>query len=59
MKKGDRVRLRSGGPMMTVVALGGIFRDGEVQCEWFSTGGLKNEDWFAIATLMLEEGAAQ
>lgn len=33
MKVGDRVRLKSGGPVMTVAA---VLRGGRVRCVWFA-----------------------
>ena len=34
-KLGDLVRLKSGGPTMTVNALGHVVRAGQVTCVWF------------------------
>jgi uncharacterized protein YodC (DUF2158 family) len=47
IKVGDTVRLRSGGPIMTVEALD---VDEQVICTWFE-GTKKKHDRFALATL--------
>lgn len=55
MKKGDRVRLKSGGPLMTVVIVAGSFlHEGETNCEWFDHAGAKHSDWFDPTLLMVE-----
>lgn len=56
-KPGDIVRLKSGGPDMTVSAIGsGVFA-GEIHCEWFS--GKKHEHcWFTPAALVSVERQA-
>lgn len=63
IKIGDRVRLRSGGPLMVVA--GGSKQDlhGSVEgacfCRWFDEDGhLQGED-FPLATLQVIEGAAK
>jgi uncharacterized protein YodC (DUF2158 family) len=38
LRIGDVVRLKSGGPSMTVVALGGRAEPGVVDCVWFDRG---------------------
>jgi uncharacterized protein YodC (DUF2158 family) len=50
-KLGQVVRLRSGGPDMTVAKTDAMYHDGEVQCQWF--GGRKLEHgWFPIENLV-------
>lgn len=62
---GSVVKLKSGGPQMTIMAygtkieLGGIFsknvEDKEhVKCQWFDTTGILHEDTFPIASLKLD-----
>lgn len=48
MKKGDRVQLKSGGPIMTLKE----FRDNKVRCQWFEGDKLKEGD-FSIESLEL------
>jgi uncharacterized protein YodC (DUF2158 family) len=51
-KVGDVVRLKSGGPNMTVESVGDIYGDQRVWCVWFEKG--KREDaHFPPATLEL------
>ena len=50
---GDRVRLRSGGPVMTVVSA----PRGDVKCFWFGTGDVLHEQNFPAVTLALVETA--
>ena len=45
---GERVQLKTGGPKMTVVELGG---DGQVYCKWFK-GTTSSGLWFAAAGLV-------
>ena len=54
IKVASRVRLRSGGPLMTVIALAA---DG-AQCEWFNESGNTQKEWFPLVTLVLQEGIA-
>lgn len=55
MNVGNRVKLRSGGPLMTVVAVGDktLLHAGEFKCRWFDMDGAMNTEWFAAATLTL------
>jgi uncharacterized protein YodC (DUF2158 family) len=55
MKKGDRVRLKSGGPLMTVSIVTGSFpHERETNCEWFDASGNIHSDWFDPTLLMVE-----
>ena len=54
MKPGDVVRLKSGGPAMTVAIVQG---NGHLWCEWFAEGGIHARG-FAPATLQPVEGAS-
>ena len=54
-KKGDVVRLKSGGPRMTVVDLGSFRPTGPedgVKCQWFDAGR-RTEEVFDSATGLL------
>jgi uncharacterized protein YodC (DUF2158 family) len=54
LKPGDRVRLRSGGPLMTVNTI-----DGEnIDCKWFDNVGTLHSATFPIYMLTIIEGAA-
>jgi len=48
-KPGDRVKLHSGSPMMTVVEIGK--HHGDVYCRWMSEDGLITEAAFRPAAL--------
>jgi uncharacterized protein YodC (DUF2158 family) len=50
-KPGDAVRLKSGGPLMTVKSLQG----NDVICVWFE-GEMKKESEFLAATLERDDG---
>ena len=51
LKIGDVVRLKSGGPDMTVCEAKPEFHDGQVRCQWF--GGRKLEyGYFPIESLV-------
>jgi len=54
LKQGDRVRLRSGGPLMTVHSINGD----NVDCHWFTTTGEHRSATFPLAMLTVIEGAA-
>jgi uncharacterized protein YodC (DUF2158 family) len=56
LRIGDRVRLRSGGPLMIVTRLP---QQATVECRWFDEAGQLHDDGFAIATLQVIEAAAQ
>ncbi len=42
-KCGDRVKLKSGGPMMTVSNVA----DGKIECSWFFDGSIRHETFKA------------
>ena len=49
LRSGDRVTIRSGGPMMTVLDVG---RDtGQVWCRWMTEAGVAMEGVFPAQTL--------
>ena len=50
IKPGETVRLKSGGPLMTVKTLDGSY----AICDWFE-GKNKKEDRFLIVTLKLDD----
>ena len=47
MKIGDIVRLKSGGPKMTVTALA----EDQASCTWFDRNGKRHDGAFAVATV--------
>jgi uncharacterized protein YodC (DUF2158 family) len=53
-KVGDVVRLKSGGPAMTVAGLGPYSRAG-ILCTWFDEKNKKSEELFLPDTLEREE----
>ncbi len=53
LKPGDRVRLRSGGPLMTVHSINGNL----VDCQWFTVDGVLQSATFPDYMLMTIEGA--
>ncbi|MDF4005307.1 DUF2158 domain-containing protein [Luteibacter sp. PPL552] len=54
-KPGDRVQLKSGGPIMTVNE---IYDNGRVGCEWFDSKEQHQERTFTPETLELYNPAA-
>ena len=54
-KKGDIVRLRSGGPDMTVTAVGGIYEGQEITATWFDPKGLQSGGFSPEALKHVEE----
>ena len=54
LKPGDRVRLRSGGPLMTVHKINGD----DIDCQWFTLKGELRSATFPLYMLMIIEGAA-
>jgi uncharacterized protein YodC (DUF2158 family) len=55
LKKGDVVRLKSGGPKMTVGMTGGATAEGSIECVWYDVVGKLNRDWFHAETLDVGE----
>lgn len=55
LKPGDRVRLRSGGPLMTVHSINGD----NIDCQWFTPQGELHSATFPLYMLMITEGAAE
>jgi uncharacterized protein YodC (DUF2158 family) len=51
---GDVVRLKSGGPDMTVASYGSQMHDGQPYCRWFD-GNRRMQDYFNDAELELVE----
>lgn len=56
LKAGDVVRMKSGGPKMTIVRIweqyGTVGADGpKAYCQWFTNNGLLESQSFAIDTL--------
>ena len=54
LKVGDRVRLRSGGPLMTVRSINGE----NIDCQWFTLPGELQSATFPLYMLTIIEGAA-
>jgi uncharacterized protein YodC (DUF2158 family) len=48
LREGDVVRLKSGGPAMTIV---GYEEDKGVKCKWFD-GNKVQEDWFPMYSIV-------
>jgi uncharacterized protein YodC (DUF2158 family) len=55
LKQGDRVRLRSGGPLMTVHSINGD----NIDCQWFTPAGELKSATFPLAMLTIVEGTAE
>ena len=57
-KVGMRVRLRSGGPLMTITAMRvpGPSAPRSIMCEWFDKAGAPQSGWFIEEALMSQEG---
>lgn len=58
LKIGDRVRMRSGGPLMCV-EVPDIPTDPRARCRWFDEAGHLRASTFPIAMLQVIEGAAK
>ncbi len=54
IKPGDRVRMRSGGPLMTVHAVNGD----NIDCQWFTQDAELRSATFPTYMLTIIEGAA-
>jgi uncharacterized protein YodC (DUF2158 family) len=54
LKLGDRVRMRSGGPLMTVHSINGD----NIDCQWFTLKGELQSATFPFYMLTIIEGAA-
>ncbi len=55
-RPGDQVRLRSGGPPMTVLGLSG--KGGDIRCSWFDATQAFHQEHFPPDALVLLESAA-
>ncbi len=53
MKVGDRVRLKSGGALMTIIDTNSKTKS--IKCEWFDNTQNVKTDWFSEVILMNEE----
>ena len=51
-KIGNVVKLVSGGPDMTIVAIGGGDRAGQVECEWYDASAAKQSEWYPVDALI-------
>jgi uncharacterized protein YodC (DUF2158 family) len=52
-KQGDTVRMKSGGPLMTVVQ---VQSDGNIWCEWFDKKDEPQGRSFATTSLVADDG---
>lgn len=52
-KAGDTVRLKSGGPLMTIHS---VQTDGDAWCEWFDEKGAAQSKGFLITSLVADNG---
>jgi uncharacterized protein YodC (DUF2158 family) len=52
-KPGDTVRLKSGGPLMTIHT---VRTDGTAWCEWFDKNGKAESREFSLTSLALDDG---
>jgi uncharacterized protein YodC (DUF2158 family) len=51
-KVGNVVKLVSGGPDMTIAAVGDGDKDGQVRCQWFNAGAELQEAWYPAVALI-------
>jgi uncharacterized protein YodC (DUF2158 family) len=54
-KVGDRVRLKSGGPLMTVM----MVEKTQYKCDWFDEAGHALRGWFDEPLLMSQQDMTQ
>ncbi len=51
-KAGDTVRLKSGGPLMTIHSI----KNGEAWCQWFDEKEEAKEKFFLMTSLIADDG---
>ena len=56
-RPGDQVRLRSGGPSMTVLSVSA--KGGDMKCSWFDASQVFHQEHFPPAALVLVESVEQ
>ena len=49
---GITVKLKSGGPSMTIASIGSLLHKGEVLCEWYDGNADKQSEWYPIESLI-------
>jgi uncharacterized protein YodC (DUF2158 family) len=54
IKAGDTVRLKSGGPRMTVARVEQGKTEARAWCQWFGEGGKKEADYFPVTSLQID-----